>query len=60
MAWRILRDGRLVKEVETEQQAWAWIHWHHCYSVHHATTYEGYEIKEVPDSRPEEVNATCE
>ena len=54
MAWRILRDGRLVKEVETEQQAWAYLHSVQGQSVEWATKYEGWKIEEVVAERSEE------
>lgn len=41
----ITRDGQPLTTVATESEVLAWFHRNVSYSMHHATTYEGYAVQ---------------
>lgn len=45
----ITRDGQPITTVATESDVLAWFHRQHSYSMHHATTYEGYSVYKTID-----------
>lgn len=42
----ITRDGNTIETVATESDVLAWFHRNVSYSMHHATTYEGYAVQD--------------
>jgi hypothetical protein len=43
----IYRDDEAVTTVATESDVLAWFHRNHSYSMHHATAYEGYSVRDA-------------
>lgn len=54
---QIWRDAKFIETVANIAAAWHWIHSHHSYSVAHATTFEGYELKPLPLGATHKVKA---
>ena len=46
MTWHVMRDGKVLSTHETEPEAFAALLKRVPYSVHHATTHEGYALAE--------------
>lgn len=51
--WSLSRDGELVM-IASEGKCWRYLHQTHCYSVHHACEYEGYELKRIEEGEKDE------
>jgi len=42
--YQIFHDNKLIKEVETENDAYDFMHWHQPFSIDWACKHEGYKI----------------
>lgn len=46
MTYTILRDNEAIATVDSESEVLAWFHRNVSYSMHHATAYEGYSVRD--------------